>query len=97
MTLAIEAIANALTMSPEDLQRKSLLAYFERERRLADLDIADIQDRYRVQSPKELAAKIKEGTIHAHPAWEDLIEWEHLEQYTVQLAQWELEVEGQHV
>lgn len=97
MTLAIEEIANALTISPEDLQRRSLLAFFERERRLANLDIADIQDRYSAQTPKELAAKIENKTIHAHPAWEDLIEWEQIEHYLVQLAQWELEVEGQHV
>lgn len=97
MTLALDEIANALTISPEALQRRSLLAYFERERRLANLDIADIQDRYNAQTPKELAFKIEQGAVHAHPAWEDLIEWEHLEQYLMQLAQWEVEIEGRHV
>jgi hypothetical protein len=78
MTIALEKVARTLQMSPEQLLRESLRAYISREKRLAEMDIADIKDRYRATSPQELAKRIKAGEIYSHPAWEDLIEWENL-------------------
>jgi hypothetical protein len=78
MVIALEQVAETLQVSPEDLWRHSLDAYILREKRLAELDIADVQDRYGVSSTVELRHKIEGGVIFSHPAWEDLIEWENL-------------------
>ena len=93
MAVAVKQIAKELTVSPEKLQRLSLQAFIERERRLTNLDIADLQDRYGVQTAAELAIKIEQGEIYAHPAWEESIEWERLEAYLIRLAQWQVELE----
>lgn len=85
-------IANELRVAPAELQRRSLEAFIERERRLALLDIADLQDRYGVRSAAELAAKIERQEIPSHPAWEELIEWQNLEAYLERLAQWQTEL-----
>ncbi len=78
MVMALEQVAETLQVSPEDLWRQSLDAYILREKRLVQLDIADVQDRYGVSSATELKRKIESGVIYSHPAWEDLIEWENL-------------------
>ena len=92
MAVAVKQIAKELTVLPEELQRRSLQAFIERERRLTNLDIADLQDRYSVQTAAELAAKIEQGEVYSHPAWEELIEWERLEAYLIRLEQWQAEL-----
>ncbi len=78
MTITLEKIAHTLQISPEQLWSESLRAYISREKRLAQMDIADLQDRYGVSDPQELTERIQSGEIYSHPAWEDLIEWENL-------------------
>ncbi len=85
MVMALEQVAEAPQVSPEELWRQSLDAYILREKRLAQLDIADVQDRYGVSSAAELKRKIESGAIYSHPAWEDLIEWENLLAYAQRL------------
>jgi hypothetical protein len=85
MVMALEQVAETLQVSPKDLWRQSLDAYLMREKRLAQLDIADFQDRYGVTSIAELRQKIERGTIYSHPAWEDLIEWENLASHVQRL------------
>ena len=85
MAVALETVAHTLQKSPEQVWRESLWAYISQEKRLAYLDMADIQDRYRVSTPQELAARIEMGEIYSHPAWEDLIEWENLLDYVQRL------------
>lgn len=97
MTIAVEQMAQVLTVSPAELQRRSLQAYVERERRLARLDIADLQDRYGVRTAAELASGIEQGTVHSHPAWEELIEWERIEDYLERLAELQAELSQDHV
>jgi hypothetical protein len=58
----------------------------ERELRLVEMDIADLQDRYSVTTTTELAVRIEDGEIHSHPAWEDLIEWQNLDAYKARLV-----------
>jgi hypothetical protein len=74
-----------------------LLAYIEKERRLAILDIKDLRDRYGVHSVQPLLEHIEDGQIYAHPAWEDLIESEQLEKYLNRLTTWAGELEKTHV
>ncbi|MBC8448997.1 MAG: hypothetical protein H8D78_14720 [Chloroflexi bacterium] len=95
-TVAIERtvnhIAGELKVAPVELQRRSLEAFIERERRLALLDVADLRDRYGVRSAAELEAKIKQREIYSHPAWEELIEWQNLEAYLERLIHWQDEL-----
>jgi hypothetical protein len=97
MATAIEQIASELTVSPDELQRRSLKAFLEREQRLVRLDIADIQDRYSVRTASELAARIEKGLVYSHPAWEELTEWEQLEAYQARLDKWQAELESPDV
>ena len=85
MAIALEQVAETLQVSPEELWRQSLDAYVAREQRLAQLDIADFQDRYGVTSIAELRQKIESGATYSHPAWEDLIEWENLASHVQRL------------
>lgn len=79
-------IAKELNIVPEDLINNGTMAFLEKELRLAEADIADIRERYGVLSKEELEKKIKKGAIPAHPAWEDLIQWENLEEHKKRIA-----------
>ncbi len=92
MTVAVELIAKELTISPRELERRSLDAFIERERRLVNLDIADLQDRYDVRTARDLAQRIEIKAVYSHPAWEEMIEWERLEAYLERLNQWQAEL-----
>ncbi len=97
MTVTFERMAQELAIQPGELERRSLLAYIERERRLTNLDIADLQDRYGVWSPDELAVRIERREVYAHPAWEELIEWENLLSYQERLSAWQSSLEASYV
>ena len=81
MAIAIEDIARELKVAPDTLVRQSVLAYLAQQERLARADISDLSDRYRVATASELRAAVSRGQVYSHPAWEDAIEWEHLEAY----------------
>ena len=93
MTLALDQVAQTLHLSPEKLWRESLRAYLLRQKRVLQIDIADLQDRYGVASATELAQRIERGDVYSHPAWEDLIEWENLLAHLEQLTQLEATVD----
>jgi predicted nuclease of restriction endonuclease-like RecB superfamily len=97
MTPVLEMIADELVISAQELERRSLLAFIEREHRLTQMDVADLQDRYGVQQASELASKIENRQIYSHPAWEELIEWEQLEGYGMRLAHWQRELVAANV
>ncbi len=92
MTAVLEMIAEEFVISAQELERRSLLAFIERERRLTQMDVADLQDRYSVQQASELARKIENRQVYSHPAWEELIEWEQLEGYGARLEYWQREL-----
>jgi len=71
----------------ERLMQRSVDAFLRQEMRSAQMDIADLQDRYGVVSVSELRTQIEKGEVHSHPAWEDSIEWEHLDAYLDRLRQ----------
>lgn len=85
LAIKLEEVSKVLNISKEELTKKSLFSFINNEIKLAQVEISDIKDRYKVMSQKELEKKIKENKIYSHPAWEDLIEWENLEEYIVQL------------
>jgi len=84
-SLELETVARELNMPPTELIRRSLRAFLEREIRAAQLDIGDLQDRYGAKDAAELRARIERGEVSSHPAWEEAIEWEHLEAYISRL------------
>ena len=68
-------LSQKLGLSESDLIYKGLLAFIQNEIRLAELEIANIRDRYSVFSQEELYQAIKDGNVVEHPAWEDYIIW----------------------
>ncbi len=68
-------LSNALAISESELIRKGLLAFIEKEIRLAELEIAQIRERYDVFSKESLYQAIQNGEAAGRPAWEDYIVW----------------------
>jgi hypothetical protein len=92
MAVEMETIARGLHLSPGELMQRGLLAYLEREMRAIQLDIDDLRDRYRVKTAAELRAHIQAGGIYSHPAWEEHIEWQTLEDQLTRLQRWSEEL-----
>lgn len=69
------SLSHQFGLPATELIRKSLLALIEKEIRLAELEIANIRERYTVFSKEELYTAIQDGTAVAHLAWEDYIIW----------------------
>jgi len=78
-------VASRLHLPVEGLIERSLQAYLRQEVRATQLDIAGFEDRYNVMGSIALQAHIKQGKIYSHPAWENSIEWEHLETHLAHL------------
>jgi len=80
-------LSNALAMPESEVIRKGLLAFIEKEIRLAEWEIAQIRERYDVLSKESLYKAIKDGEIPGHPAWEDYIVWKNKEAHIARLRQ----------
>ncbi len=77
----VEHVARELNLPPEGLIQRSLQAFLRQEIRAVQMDTADFQDRYGVTTAKKLRINIEQGKVYSHPAWEDAIEWEKLEDH----------------
>ncbi len=93
MAVAMETVAQGLHLSPAELVQRGVLAYLEREMRAIQLDIDDLRDRYRVDTAAELRAQIQAGAVYSHPAWEEHIEWQTLEDQLARLQHWHEELQ----
>lgn len=80
-------LSNALALPESELIRKGLLALIEKEIRLAELEIAQIRERYDVFSIEALYRAIEDNQIAGHPAWEDYIVWKNKEAHITRLRQ----------
>ena len=80
-------LSNALALPETELIRKGLLALIEKEIRLAELEIAQIRERYDVFSKEALHRAIEDNQIAGHPAWEDYIVWKNKEAHIARLRQ----------
>ncbi len=80
-------LSNTLAISESELIRKGLLAFIEKEIRLAEWEIARIRERYEVFSKESLYQAIQNGEIPGHPAWEDYIVWKNKEAHIAHLRQ----------
>ena len=68
-------MSNFMALPKPDILRKGLYSLMEKEIRLAELEIANIRERYGVFSLPALYKAIEDGDVPEHPAWEDYIVW----------------------
>ncbi len=85
-TLTME-LSNTLAIPESEVVRKGLLAFIDKEIRLAEWEIAQIRERYEVLSPEALYQAIQEGQVAGHPAWEDYIVWKNKKAHMARLRQ----------
>ncbi len=79
--MTVEGISQITGLSKDEVIHRSLISFIEIEIRLAEMDIADIRERYNVVSKEGLYESIKSGKIMSHPAWENYIVWKNKERY----------------
>ena len=80
-------LSSILALPEADLIREGMLALTEKELRLAELEIAEIRERYDVRSKEDLYQAIRTGAVAEHPAWEDYIIWKNKEAHITRLRQ----------
>ncbi|MBS1250958.1 MAG: hypothetical protein MAG431_02557 [Chloroflexi bacterium] len=90
--IEVERVASELKIPVDGLMKRSVRAFLRQETRATRMDIADLQDRYGVDSARDLRSRIEKGDIHSHPAWEDAIEWEQLEKHLAHIEEMVSEV-----
>ena len=86
ITEVIEKIANKEGVEKEKLMTLSLIAYLNEKKKKYMEERLEIFKRYNVNSAKELEEKIRKGEVNEHPAWEDLITLENLEEMIKEIS-----------
>ena len=76
----LERVSKVLGVPPNELVKKGLEGLLEAQLRICFAEINEVKTRYEVKSATELEKKIENGGIAEHPAWEDLIVLENLEE-----------------
>ena len=76
----VERLSKALGVPPDELVRKGIEEFLRAQLRICLAEIYDLKMRYGVKSADELTRKIRECVVMEHPAWEDLIVLENLEE-----------------
>lgn len=76
----LERVSKVLGVPPNELVKKGLEGLLEAQLRICFAEINEVKTRYEVKSAIELEKKIETGDIAEHPAWEDLIVLENLEE-----------------
>jgi hypothetical protein len=82
-----QELSSTMALPESELIRKGLLALIEKEVRLAELEIAEIRERYDVFSPEALYQAVQDGRVVEHPAWEDYIVWKNKKAHIARLRQ----------
>ena len=85
MNSLLNSVSETLNIPPDHIINMGIKSFLERQIRLAELDIADLREKYLVSSKEDLEKKMKSKEIQSHPSWEDLIAWENSEKYILQL------------
>jgi len=78
--IIVERVSKALGVPPDELVRKGVEEYLEAQLRVCFAEIRELEVWYGVKSTDELEEKIRKGIVTEHPAWEDLIVLENLEE-----------------
>lgn len=76
----LERVSKVLGVPPNELVKKGLEGLLEAQLRICFAEINEVKTRYEVKSATELEKKIENGGIAEHPAWENLIVLENLEE-----------------
>jgi len=76
----LERVSKVLGVPPNELVKKGLEGLLEAQLRICFAEINEVKTRYEAKSATELEKKIENGGIAEHPAWEDLIVLENLEE-----------------
>jgi hypothetical protein len=76
----VERLSKVFGVPPEELVRKGIEEFLEAQLRVCFGEIHEIEARYEVKSGAELEKMIRKGIVAEHPAWEDLIILENLEE-----------------
>ncbi len=76
----IKKIADDTGISIAELTTSGLLAFLREKKRKVMIERLDALAQYGVTSNEELKKKIKNGEVVEHPAWEDLILLENIEE-----------------
>jgi hypothetical protein len=77
----VERLSKVLGVSPDGLIRKGIEEFLQAQLRTCFAEIHEIKVRYNVKNALELEKKVQKGVIEEHPAWEDLIVLENLEDH----------------
>ncbi len=80
-------LSNLFAVPETEVVRKGMLALIEKEIRLAEVEIAQIRERYDAFSKEALYQAIQDGQVAGHPAWEDYIVWKNKETHIARLRQ----------
>ncbi len=75
----VDRISKVLGVPPDELVRKGLEDFLKSQLRICLAEIGEVKAKYSIKSAAGLEKKIKDGAIEDHPAWEDLILLENLE------------------
>ena len=86
ITEVIEKIAIKEGVEKEKLMTLSRIAYLNEKKKNYMEERLEIFKRYNVNSAKELEEKIRKGEVNEHPAWEDLITLENLEEMIKEIS-----------
>ncbi len=86
ITELIEKIAVKEGVEKEKLMILGLIAYLNEKKKKCMEEKLEILRRYNVNSAKELEEKIRKGEVREHPAWEDLITLENLEEMIKEIS-----------
>lgn len=84
-TAILERVSKVLGVPPKELVRKGLEELLRAQLRSCFAEINEIKTRYSVKSTTELEKEIRNGTKAEHPAWEDLILLENIEERVRQI------------
>jgi phosphopantetheine adenylyltransferase len=76
----VERLSKVLGVPPDELVRKGIEEFLESQLRICYAEINETKTRHDVKSAAELEKKIRKGAVVEHPAWEDLIVLENLEE-----------------
>ena len=74
-----ESIAPKLQLTPQELERESLLLFLNHRLRLIESQLFNLARKYGVQTVAELDERIQGGEFHEAEAFEDYFEFDHLE------------------
>lgn len=76
----VKRVSKSLGVRPDELVVRGVKEFLQAQLRACLAEIREVEVRHGVKSFSELEEKIRAGVVEEHPAWEDLIVLENLEE-----------------